>query len=177
MVGIGATSPAFSFGTPGPLFVTGRPALRFATVAGIPVPTSPTGFGDVTVPPAIANPLTIMLVTSGIPVGSTVKVSMIPQYRAPILVDSPPTVGSLDNATTSVAMDIPFGQNVLSAQTSFMVVAAVGDALSRFAEGERVEKVTLTSTLGQGEKATLHTVAGKQFEVAPALLQLATLSR
>ncbi len=64
---------------------------------------------------------------------------------------------------------------MLSAQITFMVVAAVGDALSRFAQGERVERVTLTSTLGQGEKATLHTVAGRQFEVEPALLKLAAL--
>jgi len=83
----------------------------------------------------------------------------------------------LDNSTTSVSLDIPPGHSVLSAQTSFTVVAAVGDALSRFAQGERVEKVTLTSTLGQRDKATLHTVAGRQFEVEPALLKLAALSQ
>jgi hypothetical protein len=144
-------------------------------VAGIPVPASPTGFGDVTVPTATANPVSITLATSGIPVGSTVKVSVTPQLgrRSRSTVRQPSA--SLDNATTSVSLDIPFGHSVLSAQTSFIVLAAVGDALSRFAQGERVEKVTLTSTLGQGEKATLHTVAGRQFEVEPALLKLAAL--
>jgi hypothetical protein len=174
-VGIGDFNSALTFGTPAPLFVAGQPVLHFATVAGIPVPANPTGFGDVTVPAATANPVTIALATSGIPVGSTVKVSVTPQYGAPISVDSPPTAGSLANSTTSVSLDIPPGNSVLSAQTSFTVVAAVGDALSRFAQGERVEKVTLTSTLGQGEKATLHTVAGRQFEVEPALLKLAAL--
>lgn len=163
-------------GLPGPLFAAGERSLRFASVAGIAVPANPTGSKDVTVPTATPNPVTITLATTGVPVGSTVKVSVTPQYGSPpILVDSPPTAGSLDNATTSVAIDIPPGHSVLSAQTTFMVVAAVGDALSRFAQGERVEKVTLTSTLGQGEKATLHTVAGKQFEVEPALLKLAAL--
>lgn len=163
-------------GLPGPLFVTGERSLRFASVAGIPVPAIPTGNNDVTVPTATPNPVTITLATTGVPVGSIVKVSVTPQYGSPpISVDSPPTVGSLDSATTSVSVDIPPSHSVLSAQTSFTVVAAVGDALSRFAQGERVEKVTLTSTLGQGEKATLHTVAGNQFEVEPALLKLAAL--
>jgi hypothetical protein len=166
-----------TFGVPGPLFLAGPPALRFSTIAGIPAPASPTGFGDLSVPAATANPVAIVLATSGIPVGSTVKVSVIPQYGQPNSVDSPPTAGALGNATTSVSLDIPPGHSVLSAQTSFTVVAAVGDALSRFAQGERVEKITLTSTLGQGEKATLHTVGGRQFDVEPALLQLATLSQ
>lgn len=176
LLGVRSTSPAFTFGSPGPLFVAGQPKLRFLTVADVPVPANPAGFGDVTVPAATANPVSIALATSGIPVGSTIKVSVIPQFAQPISVDSPPTTGSVDTATTSVSLDIPFGNNVLSAQTSFMVLAAVGDALSRFAQGERVEKVTLTSTLGQVDKATLHTVAGRQFEIEPALLQLATLS-
>lgn len=170
-----ATSPTASSGAPNPIFLIGSPTLRFATVDGIPVPANPTGFGDVAVPATTANPVTITLATSGIPVGSTVKVSVLPRSGTPVSMDSPPTVGSLDNATTSVSIDIPFGNNVLSAQTSYTVVAAVGDALSRFAQGERVEKVTLTSTLGQGDKATLHTVAGRQFEVEPALLKLAAL--
>ncbi|WP_186406699.1 hypothetical protein [Candidatus Accumulibacter aalborgensis] len=176
-MGIGTTSPTFTFGLPGSLFVTGQPALRFATVAGIPVPASPTGFGDVTIPTTTANPVTLTLATSGIPIGSTVKVSVIPRYGAPVTVDSPPTAGSPDNATTSVSVDIPFGNNVLSAQTTYTVVAATGDALSRFAQGERVEKVTLTSTFGQGNKTTLHTVTGKRFDVDPALLALAAISQ
>jgi hypothetical protein len=177
LVGIGPTSPAFTFGVPGALFVAGQPALRFSTIAGIPAPASSTGFGDLTIPAATANPVAIVLATTGIPVGSTVKVSVIPQYGQPNSVDSPPTAGALGNATTSVSLDIPPGHSVLSAQTSFTVVAAVGDALSRFAQGERVEKITLTSTLGQGDKATLHTVGGRQFDVEPALLKLATLSQ
>lgn len=172
-----STSPAFSSGTPNPLFLPGLPALRFATVGGIPVPASPTGSKDVTVPTTTPNPVSITLATSGVPVGSTIKVSLTPQLGPSISVDSSPTVGAIDNATTSVSVDIPTGHSVLSAQTSFIVLAALGDALSRFAQGERVEKVTLTSTLGQRDKATLHTVAGRQFEVEPALLKLAALSQ
>jgi len=188
-------------GLPSAVFPTGEPSLKFVSVGSIPVPASPSGSDDVIVPTATPNPVAITLATSGVPVGSIVKVSVIPRF-APITlvssgppptpwtiypatkhtttsisVDSPPTVGSLDNATTSVSLDIPPGHSALSAQTTFMVLAAVGDALSRFAQGERVEKITLTSTVGQSSKATLHTVTGRQFEVEPALLQLAALSQ
>jgi hypothetical protein len=171
------TSPQFTASVPGPLFPVGQLALRFSSIAGIPVPASPTGSNDVTVPTATANPVTLALATSGVPVGSILKVSIIPQFGAPISVNSPPTVGSLDNATTSVSVAIPTGHSVLSAQISYTVVAAAGDALSRFAQGERVEKVTLTSALGQAAKATLHTATGRQFDLDPALLTLAAMSQ
>lgn len=172
---LSSTSPAFSFGSPGPLFVPAQPALRFFTVAGIAVPVDPTGFGDLTVPAETSNPVSIVLATSGVPVGSTIKVRVIPQFAPSIVIDSPPTAGTVAAATTSVSMDIPGGHNVLSAETTYTVIASVGDGLSRFAEGERVEKVTLTSTLGKGNQATLHTASGREFPIEPSLLALAAL--
>jgi len=169
------TSPDFSFGSPGPLFVPTHPALRFSMVAGIPVPANPTGFGDLTVPATTGNPVSVVLATSGVPVGTTIKVRVTPQFAPPISVDSPPTTGSIGSATTSLSLDIPFGHNVLSAETTYTVIASVGDSLSRFAEGERVEKVTLTSTLGGASQATLHTATGRAFPIEPALLALAAL--
>lgn len=136
----------------------------------------PTGTNDVLMPTTSVGPVTVTIVTSGVPVGSTVKVTLTPRFAAPISVDSPPTTGSVDSATTSVSVDIPSGHSVLSAQTSFTVIASVGDALSRFAAGERVEKVTLATTLGAGETATLTTASGKTFAVSPALLVLADLA-
>lgn len=152
-----------------------QPALRFATVAGIPVLAAPTGSNDLTIPTTSANPVTIALATSGIPPGSVIKVTVIPRFGQAISLDSPPTAGTVAAATTSVSMDIPGGHNVLSAETTYTVIASVGDSLSRFAEGERVEKVTLTSTLGGASQATLHTATGRAFPIEPALLALAAL--
>lgn len=173
--GIGSASPPFSFSTPGPLFMASQPALRFASVAGIPVPGEPTGSNDLTIPTTTANPVTLALATSGIPPGSVIKVTVIPRFGQAVSLDSPPTAGTVATATTSVSMDIPGGHNVLSAETTYTVIASVGDSLSRFAQGERVEKITLSSTLGKGSQATLHTPSGREFPIEPALLALAAL--
>jgi hypothetical protein len=64
---------------------------------------------------------------------------------------------------------------VLSAQTTYTVVAAVGDLLKNYAGNERVERVTLTATLGGPSKALLTTVSGKQYEVPADVLRIAAL--
>jgi len=174
-VGVGSSDPAYTFGLPGPVFLTGQPALRFSTIAGIPVPQEPTGSNDLTIPTTTANPVTLALATSGIPPGSVIKVTVIPRFGQAVSLDSPPTAGTVATATTSVSMDIPGGHNVLSAETTYTVIASVGDSLSRFAQGERVEKITLSSTLGKGSQATLHTPSGREFPIEPALLALAAL--
>ena len=55
----------------------------------------------------------------------------------------------------------------------------MGEALSRFAQGERVERVTLTASLdGRASRALLITVTGREFEASPealATLQVASL--
>ena len=175
LAGIGPTSPAFTFGAPGPLFIAGQPGLRFASIAGIPVPAEPTGSNDLTIPTTTANPVTIALATSGIPPGSVIKVTVIPRFGQAVALDSPPTAGAVAAATTSVSMDIPGGHNVLSAETTYTIIASVGDSLSRFAQGERVDKITLSSTLGGANQAMLHTITGRQFPIEPALLALAAL--
>jgi len=171
----GSVNPPFTFAAPGPLFMASQPAVRFASVAGIPVPGEPTGSNDLTIPTTTANPVTLALATSGIPPGSVIKVTVIPRFGPAVSLDSPPTAGTVAAATTSVSMDIPGGHNVLSAETTYTVIASVGDSLSRFAEGERVEKITFSSTLGKGSQATLHTPSGRQFPIEPALLALAAL--
>jgi len=54
--------------------------------------------------------------------------------------------------------------------TTYTVTASMGDALSPFAQGERVEKITLVAKPGAPSMAILHTRSGKTYEVAAALL-------
>jgi hypothetical protein len=153
-----------------------QPALRFASVAGIPVPGEPTGSNDLTIPTTTANPVTLALATSGIPPGSVIKVTVIPRFGQAVSLDSPPTAGTVGDRDDQCVDGYPgVGHNVLSAETTYTVIASVGDSLSRFAQGERVEKITLSSTLGKGSQATLHTPSGREFPIEPALLALAAL--
>ena len=156
-----ATNPPFTTGAPQPVFVSGMPSLRITTVAGIATPAAPTGNADVTVPDTTANPVTVEFETIGVPTGNTITLKVIPASGAPATVTSTALVGTTTLATANASANLPNGSSVLQASVSYTVTASLGDTLSRFAQGERVESVTLTAGL-QGEGQTVFTtVSGK----------------
>ena len=86
---------------------------------------------------------------------------------------SPPTTGTTTSATASVSVNLPLGPSTMQAQTTFTVIAALGDLLRNFAGNERVEKITLSATLGGKSKATLITVSGKEYDAPAEALRIA----
>jgi hypothetical protein len=165
-----ATTPAFTTGAPGPLFISGAPSLTISSVAGVAAPASPTGNADITLPETTPNPVTVVLTTTGVPPGNTVKLTVTPANAAAISVTSPALTGSTESATASVSITLPTGPSVMSAMTTYTVVASVGDAMSIYAQGERVEQVRLSAVLGRESMATLITVSGKEYEVPASRL-------
>jgi hypothetical protein len=61
-------NPVPTADVPNPLFLSGQPNLRIASVAGIAAPASPTGNMDVTLATNVTNPVTVAFETSGVPV-------------------------------------------------------------------------------------------------------------
>lgn len=165
-----ASNPVHTFGAPGQLFVAGLPTLAISGVAGVAAPANPTGSADITLPTGTANPVVVTFATTGVPVGNIVKLTVTPSYGAPVAVVTPAITGTTENGTASVSVSLPTGPSVLQAQTTYTIVAALGDALSRYAGNERVEKITLTAALGQPSTVTLITVSGKSHDVPAALL-------
>ena len=127
------------------MFVAGTPTLTISSVAGISAPASPTGNADITLASNTPNPVTVVFTTTGVPVGNTVQLTLTPAFGSRSSVISPALTGSTASATASVQITLPVGPSVLSAQTTFTIVAALGDLLRNFAGNERVEKVTLDS--------------------------------
>lgn len=172
-----ATSPIYVGGAPSLVFVPGLPTLRIDTVGGVTVPVVPVGSNDVVLPIGTTNPVTVTFVTSGVTVGSLIKLTVVPVQGTAYSATSAATTGTTGSATTSVSVNLPSGSNnTLQASVTYTVVASVGDAMSVYALGERVEKVTLASILGSKEsKVTLTTVSGKEYVVPASALALATL--
>lgn len=164
-----ASNPGHVFGAPGPVFVAGLPTLRIASVAGVNTPAEPTGNADITLPVSTTNPVTVVLNTTGVPVGNTVKVTVKPANSAASSVTSPALTGTTDAATASVQVNLPGGPSTLEATTTYTIVASLGDALgAQYAQGERVEKIELAATMGGASSATLVTVSGKRYPmIAP----------
>ena len=170
-----ATTPAWVGGAPNLVFVPGMPTLTIDSIGGVAVPAQPTGNGDVALPTGFVNPVTVTFTTSGVTVGSSIKLTVIPARGTAFSVTSAPTTGTTSSATASVAVSLLSGANTLQASVTYTVVASVGDAMSVYAQGERVEKVTLAATSGSKEsKVTLTTVSGKEYVVPASALALAT---
>lgn len=170
------TNPAWLGGAPSLISVPGYPTLAIDSVGGLPVPAQPSGSGDVSLPANFTNPVTVTFVTTGVTVGSSIKLTVMPVRGTAFSATSAPTTGTTSSATSSVSVTLPPGQNVLQASVTYTVVASVGDAMSVYAQGERVEKVTLASALGSKEtQVTLTTVSGKEYAAPASVLALAAL--
>ena len=170
-----AANPVATADTPGSIFVAGFPTLVISSVAGVSAPASPTGTADITLPAGTPNPVTVVFTTSNVPVGNTVSLKVIPQSGNPTSALSPALTGSTASATTSVSVSLPVGPSVLQAQTTFTIVASLGDALRNFAGNERVEKITLSATLGGKSRMTLITVSGTEYEAPEQAVRIAGL--
>lgn len=169
----GTTQPAYATGRPDVIFVANPPSLRIASVAGAAVPANPTGNGDVALPANTPNPVTVAFTTTNIPTGNTVLLRVVPASGDYIEALSPAITGSTASGSTSVNVNLPQGPSTLLAITSYTVTVAMGEALSQFAENERVERVELVAGLGGPATANLITVSGKRHEVPASVLQLA----
>ena len=171
-----ASNPIWVGGAPSLVFVPGLPSLKIDSIGGVVAPAQPTGAGDVVLQTGFTNPVTVNFMTSGVTVGSSIKLTVTPAQGTTYSAISAPTIGTTSSATASVSVALQSGPNTLQASVTYTVVASVGDAMSIYAQGERVEKVTLASTLGSKESnVTLITVSGKEYVVpASALARLPT---
>lgn len=146
------------------------PTLAITSIGGAAVPTNPTGVGDVSVPVANGNPLDVMVSASGIPVGTVIKLTLNNNMGAVTTVNTSPLAGTLPASAATGSINIPSGATVLTASASYTLTLAQGEALKVYAEGERVEKVSLASVMGGDMQVTLITATGKEFVVPVAVL-------
>ncbi|WIV98031.1 hypothetical protein [Kinneretia aquatilis] len=172
------TTPAASTAQPGPVFIAGTPTLKITSVAGVNVPEPPTGVADVKLPVGTANPVTVTFATTGVPVGNTVRLAVTPNNGPEVSTVSTALAGTPQAATASATIALPGGSSTLQATITYTVVVAMGNALSQFAQGERVERISLMAGLDGRSRTTLITVSGREFEATPealAMLRVASM--
>lgn len=143
------------------------PGLTITSVAGIALAANA---GEVSLPLDQGNPVTIGISASGVPVGSAVTLSLFQPYAATVTATASALAGTLQASTSTGSINIPSGSSVLMASTTYTLSVALGEALSIYAEGERVDKVSLAAALGGETRVTLITVSGREFVVPAAVL-------
>src|SRR5574341_277522 len=140
-----------SIGQPGVVALPNAPTLRITSVAGVAAPASPTGSfaaPDITLPAGTANPMSVGLAAGNIPLGTTVSVTVKPLNGAASSSTSTALAGTLGASTASASLTIPTNQpSVISASATF-TLAALPDAGSLYADGEKVEQVRVAAVLG-----------------------------
>lgn len=162
-----ATTPAHpAVSAPTTVFVAGLPSLRIASVAGVSAPPVPTGSADIVLPSTTANPVAVTFTTTGVPVGNTVRLRVVPAAGSVVSAISNALSGTTASATASVNVNLPSGPSTLEATTTFTIVASLGQEFgNQFAQGERVERVTLSAALNGPSMMTLTTVSGKEVTI------------
>lgn len=173
----GTSQPAYTTDAPGTVSVANAPSITIASVGGSNVPATPTGSADVTLPATTTNPVTVNFTTTNVPTGNTIKLRVVPAYGIAVEVLSPAITGTTASGATSVSVNLPQGPSVLQAITSYTVTVAQAEALSRFAQNEKVERVELMASLGKsGSVAEIVTMSGKRYTVPASVLQLVGLA-
>lgn len=154
------TTPAYMFGYPGTVFVANMPSLQITSIGGVNVPSTPTGSyatPDISLPSTTTNPITVALAASNIPIGTTIRVSVIPQFGSATDVTSTPLSGASASSTATAGVN-------LSAQYPYIITATATFTIqtAMFYEGEKIETVRVATTMGKGSEVVYITEAGKE---------------
>jgi hypothetical protein len=157
----------------GTLTLSGLPTLTITSVAGIAAPATPTGLQDIVLPENTPNPVAVTLATTGVPAGNVVTLTLTPKRGAATIATSTALTGSTAGATATANIDVPTDISTLSAAVTYTVTVAMGEALSNFAQHERVERISVSATVGGKSRAMLVTASGKEYEAPPAALLIA----
>lgn len=146
------------------------PSLAITSIGDVSVPANPSGSGDVTAPLTLGNPLSVVVSASGIPLGSIVKLTLNNNSGSVTTANTAALAGTLQASTATGSISIPSGSSVLMASTTYTLTVAMGEALKVYAQGERVDKVSLATVMGREMQVTLITATGKEFIVPAAVL-------
>ena len=150
------TSPAYSYGLPGNVFVASMPSLTITSVGGASAPASPTGNynqPDILLPSTTTNPVTVSVSAANIPDGASVTIEDIPQYGT---VSSATALLSGGQASGSVNLSTTYS-NVVTAQATFTITAFNYN-------GEEIDKVRVAARYGGKSEITYITKSGKEIK-------------
>ena len=155
-----------TFALPNPVTISGGPALRIASVAGVPAPATPlgslAGAPDIVIPSTIANPVTVAIEAANIPLGTLVQVVLIPQNGARATAQSGPLAGSQAASTATASLPLALGMSVLTASA---VVDVSQQAM--LIDGERVNRIEVAAAYGGPSELTYITQSGKRIKSRP----------
>ncbi len=159
-------TPAYSGAyAPASLYPTNIPTLAITSINGVSVPPVTTGdttYPDVNLPYGTQNPVSVGIVASYIPLGTTVSVKVAPATGNPATVTSTGLSGTTDSSTATASITLDMSQpSILTLSATFTPLALNGAPL--YAGGERIKAIRVSSTFGEkGSRIVYVTESGKE---------------
>lgn len=161
---IGAV-PDFSYAAPGSVFPAVTPSLKISAINGVSAPSQPTGqfnTPDITLPTTTANPATVALQASNIPVGTVIAVRVTPQFGALSSANSTPLSGTTASSSATAKVTLPTSDPaVVTATATFTLASAQGFPKPVYA-GEEVTRARVAAAYGGASRVTYLTASGKE---------------
>ena len=145
--------------TPGFIFIPNHPSLAIASVAGVAL----AGNSEISIPASTTNPVNVVINATGIPTGTLVALTAKPENDAGVSAAPSALVGTAENSSATLSVDLPVGASILEASTTFVITAFLGNQLAPYAGNERVEKITLVASTGGESETRFITVSGKTY--------------
>lgn len=159
----GNVSPSPSVTTPGYVFYPQAPTLLITKIAGNTVPASASGSyatPDITLSSTTTNPISIDISASKIPVGTSVKITAVPQNGSSTSTTAALTGTDASSTATASLTISTTSPSVITAETTFTIQTAM------YYDGERIEKVRVASKIGKESEVTYITESGKEIPAA-----------
>ncbi len=156
---------------PQPVFLDNLPTIRIVSIAEFSVPENPTGNSDIVLADNADSVVNVETQASNVPEGTTVRLSYINDNSNTIIQNSENL--SLEDGIlkTSHSVRLNQGNTRFTASLGFSVSILQARTLSRFTNGETVERVELASAMGGKSRLRLTTVSGREYLVDPAAAQ------
>jgi hypothetical protein len=114
-----------SQGLPGPVLPgAGSPSVRIVSIGGVSVPPTPQASyfnpPDATVNPNLANPITVGLQASNVPLGTVIAISVVTEgVAARSAFNSTALAGTFVSSTATANVTLPAGTSVLTVTATF----------------------------------------------------------
>ncbi len=161
------TTPAYTYAVPSFITPPSMPVLSISKVGGIAVPAVPSGTYnslDVTLPSNTVNPVSVEISGTNIPVGTTVTVIAAPEVGAAATATA--ALSGTDAASTA-AVQLTISKSypsIVSVSTTFVLSASNGAPF--YVNGEKVERVRVSSIMGGSSSVIYITESGKEIPAA-----------
>ncbi|MBI2412062.1 MAG: hypothetical protein HYV24_02485 [Deltaproteobacteria bacterium] len=159
------TTPGYTSGLPSEVVPADMPTLSITQIGGVAVPATPTGSlstPDVTLPTDTANPISVDISATNIPVGTIVTLTVKPEVGS----------GSTATATlsgtfasSSATLSVTISRTYPSTLTISTTYSLASNEMPIYAEGERVESIRVASVLGGRSMVTYVTESGREIQV------------